>query len=189
MPHSPLTRAEVVDRLRQVFREQGYEGASLAKLSEASGLGRSSLYYHFPNGKEDMAEAVLVASSEHFKRDVLDPLSAPGTAKQRIMRAAKGFDSFYDGGKKSCLVDLFGVGFVGDRFRDRLQGTVKRIEGAFTDLLIGEGVAVSQAKARATDALVAIQGALVIGRAIGDPAIFRRVLNELPERLLKPAKT
>jgi TetR/AcrR family transcriptional repressor of lmrAB and yxaGH operons len=188
MAHSPLTREDVIDRLRQVFREEGYEGASLAKLSEASGLGRSSLYHHFPNGKEDMAAAVLAASSEHFKREVLDPLSASGPAKQRIVRAAKGLANFYDGGKKSCLVDLFGVGFAGELFRSRLQATVKRIEGAFTDLLVDEGLPVSEAKARATDALVAIQGSLVVARAVDDPAIFRRVLNELPDRLLKPSK-
>ena len=189
MAQSQLTREDVVDRLRQVFREEGYEGASLAKLSEASGLGRSSLYHHFPNGKEDMAEAVLAASGEHFKREVLDQLAAPGPAKQRILRAAKGLANFYGGGKKSCLLDLFGVGFAGDLFRDQLQATVRRVEGAFTELLIGEGVPLSQAKARATDALVAIQGSLVVARAVDDPAIFRRVLSELPERLLKPSKT
>ncbi|MFD2271320.1 TetR/AcrR family transcriptional regulator [Undibacterium arcticum] len=49
----------MVDSIISVFRSEGYEGASLAKLSEATGLGRSSLYHHFPMGKEDMANAAL----------------------------------------------------------------------------------------------------------------------------------
>ena len=62
MAHPTLPREEVVDRLTRVFRREGYDGASLARLSEATGLGRSSLYHHFPRGKEDMADAVFEAS-------------------------------------------------------------------------------------------------------------------------------
>ena len=59
MAHPALAKEEVVARLMKVFRREGYEGASLSRLSEATGLGRSSLYHHFPRGKEDMAAAVL----------------------------------------------------------------------------------------------------------------------------------
>ena len=51
-------REEAVASMSEIFRRYGYEGASLKRLSDASGLGRSSLYHHFPNGKEDMAAAV-----------------------------------------------------------------------------------------------------------------------------------
>lgn len=51
-------KAQIVGRLFIVFRDHGYEGASLADLSRATKLGKSSLYHHFPRGKEQMAEAV-----------------------------------------------------------------------------------------------------------------------------------
>ena len=59
MPAPSISREEVLNRLTKTFRTYGYDGASLAKLSEATGLGPSSLYHYFPGGKEEMAQAVL----------------------------------------------------------------------------------------------------------------------------------
>ena len=59
MPPALATKAEVLDRLMESFRRHGYDGASLATLSERTGLGKSSLYHHFPGGKEQMALEVL----------------------------------------------------------------------------------------------------------------------------------
>ena len=52
-------RQDVIPLLAEVFREHGYEGASLALISEATGLGKGSLYNFFPDGKEEMAACVL----------------------------------------------------------------------------------------------------------------------------------
>ena len=59
MTKAPAPKADIVRKLADVFSRHGYEGASLKLLSQATGLGRSSLYHYFPNGKEDMASAVL----------------------------------------------------------------------------------------------------------------------------------
>ena len=39
MPAATMSREEVVVRLAAVFRDHGYQGASLARLSAATGLG------------------------------------------------------------------------------------------------------------------------------------------------------
>ena len=54
-----MTREEAIAQLSKVFRQYGYEGATLARLSAATGLRKASLYHHFPKGKEKMAAAVL----------------------------------------------------------------------------------------------------------------------------------
>ena len=51
MPALRHTREAVVERLMAVIRREGYDGASLAQLSKATGLGKGSLYHHFPSGK------------------------------------------------------------------------------------------------------------------------------------------
>ncbi|MEO0971892.1 MAG: helix-turn-helix domain-containing protein, partial [Pseudomonadota bacterium] len=50
---------DLLDRLSSVFREVGYEEASMALLASASGLKKASLYHRFPGGKEQMAREVL----------------------------------------------------------------------------------------------------------------------------------
>ena len=184
MAHANLPKEEVIERLMRVFRREGFDGASLARLSEATGLGRSSLYHHFPRGKEDMAEAVLEASSDRFASLVLSPLDAAGSVRDRLMAMVRGLDEFYAAGHDACLTELFGVGTTGTQFVPRLRGTIAAAIEAIAAALIEGGLAVEPAHRRAEDALVAIQGALVLARATDSTAVFHRTLTELPDRLL-----
>ncbi|WP_164094666.1 TetR family transcriptional regulator, partial [Serratia marcescens] len=59
MAPRPAGRAALIPILGEVFREHGYEGASLAVIGARTGLGKGSLYHAFPGGKEEMASAVL----------------------------------------------------------------------------------------------------------------------------------
>ena len=52
-------RDRLLGIVAEVFREHGYEGASLSLIGEATGLGKGSLYHFFPSGKEEMAGAVI----------------------------------------------------------------------------------------------------------------------------------
>ncbi len=54
-----------IAQLSKVCWQYGYEGATLARLSAATGLG-TSLYHHFPKAKEEMA-AVLNQKQQWFE--------------------------------------------------------------------------------------------------------------------------
>jgi TetR/AcrR family transcriptional regulator, lmrAB and yxaGH operons repressor len=60
-------RADTIAPLAEVFREHGYEGAGLALIGKATGLGKGSLYHFFPNGKEEMVRAVLGEIGQWFE--------------------------------------------------------------------------------------------------------------------------
>ena len=59
MPRLVTERADTLPALAVVFRECGYDGASLALIGQHTRLGKGSLYHFFPGGKEEMADAVL----------------------------------------------------------------------------------------------------------------------------------
>ena len=78
MPAAIVPKDEVLDRLAQAFRENGYDGASIARLSEATGLGKASLYHYFKGGKQEMAAAVLGHVGVRFSNMVIAPLRGTG---------------------------------------------------------------------------------------------------------------
>ena len=47
MTKSEAVRGDILASLAEVFRAHGYEGATLALISEATGLGKGSLYGAF----------------------------------------------------------------------------------------------------------------------------------------------
>ncbi len=54
-----MSRQAIVPELLELFRKSGYDGVNIARISEATGLGKASLYHQFPQGKEQMAREVL----------------------------------------------------------------------------------------------------------------------------------
>lgn len=180
-----LSREEMLDRIVATFRQHGYEGASLALLSQATGLGRSSLYHYFPNGKEDMANAALDWVLACFDAMVLAPLrlrSIPPLL--RLQRCAKGLAEFYEDGARSCLINLFSIGSAGVLFQGKLGDCSKAVIQIFSDTAQEGGISAKEARRRGENALIDIQGALVLSRTIGSNAPFKRLIKELPERLL-----
>ncbi len=182
-----LTREEILTRIVATFRQHGYEGASLALLSEATGLGRSSLYHHFPNGKEDMAKAALEWVLQCFDELVLAPLRATQqTPLKRLQACAKGLAAFYDDGARSCLLNIFSIGSAGKLFQDELALRTQGLIQIYTDIAKESGISAREAKRRGENALIGIQGALVISRTIGSKEPFLRLIKEFPEQMLWP---
>ncbi|MCB8837546.1 TetR/AcrR family transcriptional regulator [Aurantimonas sp. VKM B-3413] len=183
MPRIARDRSEAISGLAEVFREHGYEGASLARITEATGLGKGSLYHFFPGGKEEMAEAVLDEIAAWFAREIFSPLRDASDPGEAIARMLDGVETYFHSGRRVCLIGSFALGCVRDRFADRVAGYFGAWRAALAAALRREGVAPSESEALAEDAIAAIQGGLVAARALDDPALFSRTIDRLRQRL------
>lgn len=179
--HSP---EKVIAGLAEVFREHGFEGASLAHISQATGLGKGSLYHAFPGGKDDMAAAVLADIDGWFERNVFVPLYDKGlpasTAIDGMLDACVAY--FHCGGRV-CLVGVFALNATRDAFADAVNGYFRRWEQALNAALRRGGASPAKAKALAEDVLAGIQGGLVLARAFDDNRYFEREIERLRARL------
>lgn len=184
MPITKVKEDELLDRLTDVFRTYGYEGASLSKISEATGLQRASLYHRFPGGKADMAKAVLGAAEQWLATHVLAPLSGQGKPADRIRKMAKGIHEFYGGGHRSCLLETLSFGGGDDEIQQHIRSSVAAWVEALVQVAREGGVPTKKARQQAQDAIGRIQGALVIARILKDDGSFERALIDLPIVLL-----
>ncbi len=182
---SKITDSELLNRLTEVFRTHGYEGASLSKISDATGLQRASLYHRFPGGKAEMAEAVLNRAGEWLQAHALKPLTESGPHEQRLSRMAQKLDEFYDGGRQSCLLDALSFGVEEGGIRDHQKVAMEAWVEAIATMLRESGLPLRTARERAEDAVIRIEGSLVMARASGDALPFRRTLRSLPQDLLR----
>ncbi len=184
MPAPLLTREELLDRLTAVFREYGYQGASIAVLSKGTGLGKASLYHAFKGGKQEMAEQALDHVAARFESSVLAPLDEAGGARERLTRMLMALDEFYSSGQNSCLFELFSVGSAARLFHERLARAFEGFASRLARVLVDWGLPERLAARSAMEAVVAVQGALVVSRGTADPELFRRLLAGLPDHLL-----
>ena len=175
---------DVLRALGEVFRAHGYEGASLTLITEATGLGKGSLYHLFPGGKEQMAAEVLADIDAWFELNIYAPLRETSDPARGIAAMIAGVDQYFHSGDRVCLVGLVALGAARDTFAEAVDGYFARWQVALASLLRRSGLSKGQAQRRAEDALLTIQGALVLARARNDAGIFRRALSDLTARLL-----
>ena len=151
MPARILSKPDMLARLMDLFRDKGFDGASLAAISESTGLGKSSLYHHFPNGKEEMAHEVLAYLDAQLAAAVFDPLRGAGTPRKKLDRMLDAIDRFYEGGKKACLLERLCASVDAPRFRRPLGQAFTTWIEAVEALGIEAGVPRATARRRAED--------------------------------------
>jgi TetR/AcrR family transcriptional repressor of lmrAB and yxaGH operons len=174
---------ELFDRLSEVFRVSGFEGASLGALAEGAGLQRASLYHRFPGGKAQMAEAVMGRVRERFMR-ALVPMASDSDVAAGIGESAQRISEIYDGGRLPCVLDTLTLSGAPESIRV----SAAEITAAWIDAMAAAaqrgGADAGAARLAAEDAFIRIEGSLVLARLRGDPTAFRRAMAELPLMLL-----
>jgi len=179
MPAALASKGEIVDRLFTVFRDRGFEGASLADLSRATGLGRSSLYHHFPEGKDQMAAAVLARAEAVSDTQIFQVAQASESLKVRVRKIVSGLERFYAGGRSSCILGQFATASIGPSARESLKQSLKQWVTAITKLARDSGMTEVRAREFAEDWVARLQGALIVQAINGSTSAFERALKTL----------
>ena len=177
-------KSDVIPLLGEIFRECGFAGASLSEITRRTGLGKSSLYHFFPQGKQEMAEAVLDDVATWFEVNVFKPLRAGKNPDTSIDKMFKQVDSYFYSGKRICLVGVFALDDTRDLFAVRINAYFSSWTKALIIALKHRGLSTKDARESAEDVVAGIQGALVLARSQDNPRIFTRTLKRLQYRLL-----
>jgi TetR/AcrR family transcriptional regulator, lmrAB and yxaGH operons repressor len=173
--------------LLDLFRQFGYDGATLSKISQTTGLGKASLYHHFPGGKDEMVETVLMTLEQGLQQITSEMLQGEGDATIRLRKMCDRLSKAYDDGKKPCLLAALMLGSAKDIFRDRVGKLLQMWTRAIAAVLMDSGMDETLAQQRGEDGVMMIQGALILAQGLQDPAPFQRVMQQLPETLCRAA--
>ena len=113
-----MSRETHLPKLFELFRQHGYEGVSLSAISAATGLGRASLYHHFPGGKVEMVSATLDYSGRWIDENILPVLRSQGSAQVRLQQMCDRLNELYASGEKPCLLAALTTGATPDAFHE-----------------------------------------------------------------------
>ncbi|MBB6485398.1 TetR/AcrR family transcriptional regulator [Rhizobium lusitanum] len=182
MARTVFEKSDAVALVAEVFRELGYEGASMSEITARTKLSKGSLYHFFPEGKEQMAAEIMADIDAWFVTEMFRPLEEQ-EPRAAIARMWETTDSYFRSGRRVCLIGAFALDETRDRFTSMIHGYFHRWIEALAGSLIKAGLRNNEAKALAEEAVVGIQGALTLARALGDDTIFGRTLARLRQRM------
>ncbi|WP_263376712.1 TetR/AcrR family transcriptional regulator [Granulicella aggregans] len=169
-----------------LFRTYGFEGVSLKQLADATGLEKASLYYRYPGGKDAIAMAIAGGVVTWLQVNVFDPLVGSGSPRKRVSFVAERLREFYVGGSKSCVMEALSIRGGSEELQLALKEAMQALGNAFTQIAKESGHGLAAARSKAEDAIVRLEGSLILARVLGDTACFERMLKRLPDLLTTP---
>ena len=171
-------RGDIIPALGELFREYGFEGASLKIISERTGLGKGSLYHFFPGGKEEMASAVLKNVSAWFEEKIFAPLEC-ATPEKALPCMFEAVTEYFKSGRRVCLVGAFALNESRSRFPLAINSYFLRWVQALSNCLVRGGLSQPKAHALAQEVVAGIQGAIILSRALDATEPFMNVMQRL----------
>ena len=177
------TRDIILDKAADLLERQGYHATPLNQIVQESGTPRGSLYYYFPEGKEELAaEAVERRSrlmNEHIRRQLNryeDPVEA-------IYRFALGLVEYVekqqcDAGAPFATVTLEAPA-TGEQVRGACHRAYERLRSPFADKLLEGGLPPERADTLSAMITAALEGAIILARAHQSSAPVRSVAEEI----------
>jgi TetR/AcrR family transcriptional regulator, lmrAB and yxaGH operons repressor len=183
------TKAIILKSATRLFQRQGYNGTGLNQIIEESGAPKGSIYYHFPNGKEEIAlEAVSmmkVLLLEGAKRDLSGKDSAIDAFEFYVNNIAAIFDT------RECEEGL-SIGLIAwetasthENLRYACEMVFRDCQALYADILDQYGFNPERAEELGMTITALIEGACILSITYqkGDP--LRRMAKQLKLLLIK----
>ncbi len=177
------TRQQLVETTSRLLEAQGYHGTGLNQIIRESGAPRGSLYYYFPDGKEELAAAAVAEQGERmrdFTASVLSQVADPVEAVDRVMAGMiEHFSaSHFCGGAPLAAVALE-TAARSARLRTTCAAAYNELIAAFAAKLTAGGYPEMRAARLATVIVAGIEGAVILSRTQQSVEPLTRLREEL----------
>ncbi|RQO69497.1 hypothetical protein DBR43_15580 [Pedobacter sp. KBW06] len=136
---STITHALILEKVAPIFNKKGYSGTTLSDLTEASGLTKGALYFHFRN-KQDLA---IQAFRINVKR-MINPLTVKmqecNTALEKLQTMISYYRGYYELVEKEGGCPVLNMGTDANNNNPELFEAVKaliiKLETGIIELLM-----------------------------------------------------
>ncbi len=176
-------REQILQTTCALLEKQGYHGTGLNEIIKKSGSPKGSLYYYFPEGKEQItAEAVLQSGSQTAARIRLALTENSNAAKaisDFILNIADHVErSGFAAGSPLTAVAME-TATTSTRINAACHEAYQMLKSAFHDKLIEGGFSKTKADELATFIVSAIEGGIILSRTSHTAAPLHLVAKQL----------
>jgi len=169
-----VSQQEIVAAARELFRTQGYAGASMQDLAERVGLKKASLYSRFPDKEALVGEVLQLTLDETFA--AVDDAGGWRAAYEAILQSMS--EALMDRGRCVALHLAYGASTDTLRALEAVRGFFTACRRRLAETL-STVVEPGEADRIAADALSAIEGATLWLAIDGDKSAMQRTLDRL----------
>ncbi|MDQ0926134.1 TetR/AcrR family transcriptional repressor of lmrAB and yxaGH operons [Bacillus atrophaeus] len=181
------SREKILSAATRLFQLQGYYGTGLNQIIKESGAPKGSLYYHFPEGKEQLAIEAVNQMNEYVRLKITESL-------EKCSDSAEGIQSFLK--ELSCQftcpenIEGLPVGLLAaetslksEFLRHACDQAYETWENAFAEKLQQSGFCENKAKEISTVINSMIEGGIILSITRKDSKPLLHIANLIPKLL------
>ena len=173
MPRPDRSRVALIDTAALLFRRQGYAATGVNQILETADVKAGSLYHHFPDGKQQLAAAVVESAGGEIERLLRRFLDSDSSVADIV-------DGWIDllivalasDGRDGCPIEPIATESVNasSQVRDASARAFAGWSAAVGERLRADGWPGGDADQTALAVIALIEGALILSRIAGDDA-------------------
>jgi len=184
MSKKPKAKDVLIDTASRLFMVRGYCGVGLNDIIEESGIPKGSLYYYFPEGKEQLA----IAAIENTKRLVMEDIQRVFTDKANLIQALQAYvytlaQMFGEGGKPigSPIGTIAGEKHsTSEPIRLACESTFKDWQAVYAEKFIAAGYDEQQANSLATVFHALTEGGILLAFTMKSGQPLEQIAEQIP---------
>ncbi|MEC0242432.1 TetR/AcrR family transcriptional regulator [Paenibacillus dokdonensis] len=173
MAGKPNSRESIVDTASKLFFKQGYHGTGLNQIIKESCCPKGSLYYYFPEGKEELAlecihrTKLIVADKWN---DVFEKVPDPVQAVRQFIEnmADEALKSNFEGFIPFSFWMAVETSAISNSMREACQSVLADWQHIISSRLLKEGLKKQQADETAEVLLSMLEGSLILAQTNRD---------------------
>jgi TetR/AcrR family transcriptional regulator, lmrAB and yxaGH operons repressor len=177
------TRDQIVETTRALLEAQGYHATGLNQIIAQSGAPKGSLYYYFPQGKEELAEEAVTRSAHIVAERIRHALARIENAAEAVRAFVREIAHSVEASGFSAGGPLTTIALETVNSSERLnlacREAYRYIQEAFAEKLVARGYAEERARQLATFIVSSIEGGIILSRTKHSGDALRQVADEL----------
>jgi TetR/AcrR family transcriptional repressor of lmrAB and yxaGH operons len=183
MPKPTDSKGKTLLAAAKLFCRQGYHGTALQDILAVSGAPRGSLYFHFPRGKEEIAEGAVALGEKAVRAFIAHVAETSRAADNFVINLARGMAANLEASdfREGCPLATTALEIAADS--DAIGKATREAFAAWereiAQALVGFGGEAKQAAATATAILSQLEGALLLARTYRSLEPMRRAEEAL----------
>ena len=178
------TKEKFIETASRLFEIKGYNATGLNEILAESGAPKGSLYYHFPQGKEQLALEFINLAGEKIKNKIKDALESIENPVEAIMINIENIATIIDNEQKTRDISISLIALetylTSEILRKACEEIFTSLENIYAEKLIKSGMNKDKAYELGGAIAPMIEGGIILSLTKKNGNSLRLIAKQIP---------